>query len=228
MVVVLVVLLAEPGSRWWSYADDAGWVDQQRPQWKSCGIADLDNVGGQCAQVYVPLDYAHPDGRTVAVAVSRVRATDPAHRRGVLLANPGGPGASGLDTVDLLGDVLSPDVRSHYDLIGFDPRGVGASGPAASCGWPVGEMTYSAGVDLAGFLHDSGQAARMAVGCLRNDPARLRQFTTRNTARDMDVIRKTLGESRISYYGVSYGTYLSAAHTISARHPPTCGTRSSD
>jgi pimeloyl-ACP methyl ester carboxylesterase len=187
---------------------DPQWFAHQRPLWTSCGIDDMDSAGAQCAQVLVPLDYAHPTEGTLSVAVSRVPATDSANRLGVLFANPGGPGASGLDTMDLLGDVLSPQVRAHYDLIGFDPRGVGRSGRADRCGWPIGEMVRSAGMNLVGFLHDSGQSGRMAVGCLHDGVARTRQFTTRNTARDMDVVRMVLGERRISYYGVSYGTYL--------------------
>jgi pimeloyl-ACP methyl ester carboxylesterase len=203
----LVVAAGIPGAARNS-APDPQWFAHQRPQWKSCGIDDMDSAGGQCARIMVPLDYAHPLGNAVPVAISRVPATDPAHRRGVLFANPGGPGASGLDTMDLLGDVLSPDVRAHYDLIGFDPRGVGESVHAGSCGWPVGEMVRSAGPALEGFLEDSGVAGRMAVGCLHDNAPRTRQFTTRNTARDMDVVRMVLEEPRISYYGVSYGTYL--------------------
>lgn len=181
--------------------------------WKPCGIEALDKAGGECADVRVPVDYAEPDGRTMTVAISRVRAADPSRRRGVLLSNPGGPGASGLDSVDLLGDVLSPDVRARYDLIGMDPRGVGRSGrDLRRCGWPVGEMIRSAGLDLSGFLHDVGQAADMAVGCLVGDSAALRQLTTRNTARDMDMVRHLLGERTISYYGVSYGTYLGSVY----------------
>lgn len=205
------VLLGISGARPVS-GPDPQWFAHQRPQWKSCGIDEMDRAGGQCARVLVPLDYARPADRAVSVAISRVPATDPAHRRGVLFANPGGPGASGLDTVDLLGDVLSPDVRAHYDLIGFDPRGVGESVHSGGCGWPVGEMVRSAGVDLAGFLHDAGESGRMAAGCLREDSAATRQFTTRNTARDMDVVRTVLGEPRIGYYGVSYGTYLGAVY----------------
>ncbi|PPJ02013.1 transporter [Nocardia nova] len=183
---------------------------RQRANWKPCGLDTLDAVGGSCAAVRVPLDYADPDGRTLNIAISRVPATDPDRRRGVLLADPGGPGASGLDTIDLLGDVLAPEVRAHYDLIGMDPRGVGRSGGGRSCGWPIGEMIRSAGVGLDGFLADTARAARLAMACLAGDSAALRQVTTRNTARDMEVIRRVLGEPALSYYGVSYGTYLGA------------------
>ena len=181
----------------------------QRVDWKRCDIEAMDAAGGRCGVVSVPLNYADPDGRTLSIAVSRVRATDPARRRGALLANPGGPGASGVDTVDLLGDVLSPQVRAEYDLIGMDPRGVGGSG-GRTCGWETGEMIRSAGIGLDGFLTDTARAARLAMRCLATDPDELRQFTTRNTARDMDIVRRVLNEPALSYYGVSYGTYLGA------------------
>ncbi|NKY44754.1 alpha/beta fold hydrolase [Nocardia cerradoensis] len=183
---------------------------RQQPKWKPCAVETLDAAGGSCAAVRVPLDYADPDGRTLNIAISRVPATDPDRRRGVLLADPGGPGASGLDTVDLLGDVLAPEVRAQYDLIGMDPRGVGRSDGGRTCGWPIGEMIRSAGVGRDGFLTDTARAARLAMACLTGDSAALRQLTTRNTARDMEVIRRVLGEPSLSYYGVSYGTYLGA------------------
>lgn len=181
--------------------------------WRACGTTELDAAGGECADVVVPVDYGKLDGRTTTVAISRVRAGDPERRRGVLLSNPGGPGAEGLDSLDLLGDVLSPEALAGYDLIGMDPRGVGRSGRTGRCGWPVGEMIRSAGVDLLGFAHDTVQSAGMAASCLVRDPELLRQFTTRNTARDMDIVRSALREEKISYYGTSYGTYLGAVYT---------------
>ncbi|WP_324193892.1 alpha/beta fold hydrolase [Nocardia blacklockiae] len=204
-------LLALPGAG--PDRDRPDWFYHQRVTWSACGSADLDATGTQCGSVRVPLDYTRPLGRTLTVAVSRTPATDPQRRRGVLLSNPGGPGAAGLDSVSLLGDVLDATVRAEFDLIGMDPRGVGRSGGGRRCGWPVGEMVHAAGPDLAGFLHDTGQAAAMATGCVLGDPAAARHLTTRNTARDMDVVRAALGERSVSYFGVSYGTYLGAVYT---------------
>lgn len=209
-VAVLAVLAAIPGAAVVSPVEGVGQFYHQRLDWEPCGIDDMDAAGGECARVRVPVDYADPDGQTLDIAVSRVRATDPQRRRGVLLANPGGPGASGLDTVGLLGDVVEPEVREQFDLIGMDPRGVGRSGPGQLCDWETGEMIRSAGVDLAGFLTDTARAARLAMSCLADDPEELRQITTRNTARDMDIVRRVLGEPALSFYGVSYGTYLGA------------------
>ncbi|MGK8521250.1 alpha/beta hydrolase [Nocardia asteroides] len=186
---------------------------RQSLEWKPCGIENLDKAGGECADVLVPLDYGQPADRTITVAISRVRAGDPARRRGILLSNPGGPGGPGLDSVDLLGDVLSRDVLASYDLIGMDPRGVGDSSRSPRCGWPVGEMVRSAGLEPWGFVHDTVQSAGMAASCVIRDPGLVRQFTTRNTARDMDIVRAVLGERKVNFYGLSYGTYLGAVFT---------------
>ncbi len=186
---------------------------QQQLEWKPCGVENLDKADGECADVLAPMDYGQPDGRTVTVAISRVHATDPARRQGILMSNPGGPGGSGLDSVDLLGDVLSPDVLATHDLIGMDPRGVGDSTHTGRCGWPISEMIHSAGLDLLGFAQDTVLSAGMAASCVVRDPDMLRQFTTRNTARDMDLVRALLGEQTIDYYGDSYGTYLGAVFT---------------
>lgn len=185
----------------------------QRLRWAACEAEPLATVGAECADVVVPLDYRDPHGRTMTVAISRVRATDPDRRRGVLLSNPGGPGASGLDSVGLLGDVLSPDVLAQYDLIGMDPRGIGASDAPGPCGWAVPEMVRSAGVHESGFAHEVALARDMADACLKDDPEKLLRLTTRNTARDMDLVRSVLGEEKISYFGLSYGTYLGAVFT---------------
>ncbi|WP_245839006.1 alpha/beta hydrolase [Nocardia donostiensis] len=182
-------------------------------RWRPCSPEQVSSPGVECADVVVPLDYQEPDGRTITVAISRAKATDPARRRGILLSNPGGPGAGGLDSLSLLGDVLSPEVRARYDLIGIDPRGVGASDAPEPCGWPVPEMIRSAGLDAAGFDHEVALAADMAAACLDGDVAKLRRLTTRNTARDMDVVRSVLGEEKINFFGLSYGTYLGAVFT---------------
>lgn len=217
-VVAVSLLMAVPAYSQADLVDDAHPIGldrfyHQQLEWKPCGVENIDKAGGECADVLVPLDYGNPDDRTMTVAISRVKAGDPVQRRGILLSNPGGPGGEGLDSLDLLGDVLSPEVLASYDLIGMDPRGVGESGRSPRCGWPVGEMIRSAGLDPLGFVHDTVQSAGMAATCLIRDPNKLRQFTTRNTARDMDIVRGALGEEKANFYGVSYGTYLGAVFT---------------
>lgn len=184
----------------------------QQLQWKSCDDPSLDPLGAQCADVTVPLNYAAPQGETLTVAISRLAATDPAQRHGVILSNSGGPGGPGLDFMVDVGAAMTPDVRAKYDLIGMDPRGVGRSSPI-NCGWPIGFALQSAGIDATGFAESVATQADLAARCVRNEGARLPHITTRNTARDMDVIRAALGVERVSYFGTSYGTYLGAVFT---------------
>ncbi|MGA6204104.1 alpha/beta hydrolase [Nocardia testacea] len=184
---------------------------RQQLDWGSCHDAALDGAGAQCAGVVVPLDYSRPDARTLTVAISRIPATDPARRRGILLSNPGGPGGPGLSMMAGLRERLTPDVRARYDLIGMDPRGIGRSDPV-NCALPLPTMLFSAGFDAFGFARDTALAAALAASCLAPDPEKARHITTRNTARDMDIIRSAFGERRINYYGGSYGTYLGAVY----------------
>lgn len=167
----------------------------------------------QCATLKVPLDYRHPGGRTLSLAISRIPAGDPGNRRGVLLLNPGGPGAEGLDLPSEFAHLTSPAVLDAYDRIGFDPRGVGHSTPV-TCGLKAANLLpNTAYPDPHGSIAVNAAAARTtATRCWQHAGTLLPYITTANTARDMDQIRKALGESRISYYGGSYGTYLGAVY----------------
>lgn len=189
--------------------------ERQHVEWQECSDPDLAAVRGECAQIRVPLDYGVPGGRTIGLAISRVPATDPARRRGVLLTNSGGPGAPGLDPGNAVGNGLSAEVRASYDLIGFDPRGVGQSTPV-DCGWPPGRVPGGdgqPGADRAAFDRDVQRAAQLAALCLGAEGGALPHINTRDTARDMRMIAAVLGESTISYYGPSYGSYLGAVFT---------------
>ncbi|QXJ23464.1 alpha/beta hydrolase [Actinomadura graeca] len=172
----------------------------------------LDQAGARCAELRVPLDYGDPGGRTLKVAISRLKAADPARRRGVLLTNPGGPGSPGLD-FGLDVRTAMRDVADDYDLIGFDPRFMGRSSPL-SCG-QVSWWLASSGVRRSSFDAAVRTARDVAQGCQEHgDNARLLPHaSTSNTARDMDVIRAALDERTLSYYGVSYGADLGAVYT---------------
>ncbi len=185
---------------------------RQRLDWRACDEEPLDRAGARCADVTVPLNYAEPQGRTITVAISRIPAADPAHRRGVMLSNPGGPGGLGLSFALNLGQGLPSYPWQQYDLIGMDPRGVGRSS-RIDCRWPVGTYGQSAGIDDAGFAESVATQADLAARCQTAAGDRLPHISTRNTARDMDLIRAVLGEDRISYFGLSYGTYLGAVFT---------------
>ncbi|MEU7699962.1 alpha/beta hydrolase [Streptomyces sp. NPDC039028] len=182
----------------------------QTPRWKRCE-ADLP-ANYQCATLKVPLDYSRPGGRKLDVAVSRIKATSPQKRHGVLLLNPGGPGGPGLDMPLWMGPELPTAVKERYDLIGFDPRGVGQSSPLG-CGLNEDELNWQRPYKAATFDKDVRWARTVADKCRAKSGDALAHFTTRNTARDMDVIRAVLGEKKISYLGYSYGTYLGAVYT---------------
>ncbi|MEV7385522.1 alpha/beta hydrolase [Streptomyces sp. NPDC091215] len=185
----------------------------QHLTWKSCVLGpdddtgkDLEKAGARCADVTVPLDYDDPGGRTITVAVSRIRATDTAHRVGALLLNSGGPGGATIGDPPWVRTAMK-DVGKRYDVVGVDPRFVGRS-TAMDCHWPTGSAIRSPGHDPAGFDRSTAFAEELARRCQKYEGDVLPYVTTRNTARDMDVIRAALGERQISYLGYSYGSYL--------------------
>ncbi|MEU1184459.1 alpha/beta hydrolase [Streptomyces sp. NPDC005820] len=163
----------------------------------------------ECATVTVPVDWERPQGATVDLALARHRATDPGHRIGSLLVNPGGPGGSGREFAFAAPFSFSPDLLERFDIVGFDPRGIGLSDPVT-----CDEELIAAQEPL--LFPDSGAsfaALRRAGGALGDDcSARsgslVDHMDSTSVARDMDAIRAGLGEERISYYGVSYGTAL--------------------
>lgn len=190
----------------------------QRPVWGGCAKGpddtmgrDLDKAGVRCADVTVPLDYADPRGRTLTVALSRLKATDTRHRIGSILLNNGGPGGTALESPPEF-HAWMKKAGPRYDIVGFDPRFVGRSTPL-DCGWPVGTNLFSAGLGRAGFERQVALQKDLAAKCRATNASVLPHVNTRNTARDMDVIRGALGEKKISYFGYSYGTYLGTVYT---------------
>lgn len=183
--------------------------------WGACQDRHLVEAGAQCTVLRVPLDHAKPRGTQVPIALSRIKATATgADYLGPLLSNPGGPGAPGLDGSADLAALLSPEVAGRYDLIGFDPRGVGESGPDLSCdpGYhrrPALDYVPSDPARVTGT-----EAARLArarayvQACTAQNGDVLAHLRTIDTARDLDLIRAALGSRTLSYVGNSYGTYL--------------------
>jgi pimeloyl-ACP methyl ester carboxylesterase len=183
--------------------------------WGNCTSAGLQQAHAQCALLSVPLDYAHPDGAKISLAVSRVLHTVPdAQYQGVVLANPGGPGVSGLG-MSRLGSSVPGGVGADYDWIGFDPRGVGSSVPALIC-----DPNYF-GTNRPSYLPSTPQLAQAwltrskdyARSCEKDQPALLQHMTTVDSAKDVDSIRAALGQQQINYYGFSYGTYLGQVYS---------------
>ena len=178
--------------------------------WGQCESAGLQARGAECALLPVPLDYNRPNGKKIKLAISRIKHSVPETQyQGVMLVNPGGPGGSGL-TLSVLGEYVPKDAGKAYDWIGFDPRGVGSSEPAVSCD------PYYAGYNRPKYVPTSRKIERAWFAKTRaytracdakNGPI-LDHLTTRDSAKDMNSIRKALGAKTINYYGFSYGTYL--------------------
>jgi pimeloyl-ACP methyl ester carboxylesterase len=178
-------------------------------RWGACPTTPVD-PRQECGTVRVPLDYRQPAGRQISIAISRIPAADPEKRRGVLLVNPGGPGGEGLNPSSFPG---SGAVLETYDRIGFDPRGVGHSAPV-TCGLTPAELMPPQPYPAAdGSIARNVAFARSAAArCEAKSGDLLPYITTANTARDLDRVRQALGEAKVSYYGLSYGTYLGAAY----------------
>ncbi|MHB9863286.1 alpha/beta hydrolase [Streptomyces sp. YIM S03343] len=173
----------------------------------------------QCGWVTVPLDYAKPDGKQIKLAVDHIASTGTKEeRQGALVYNPGGPGGSGLRFPRRVTtkNPLWVNTSKAYDFVGFDPRGVGHSA-AISCIDPQ-EFVKAPKADPvpdteADKLAQRKLAREYAKGCAeRSGKAVLAQMTTPNTVRDLDVIRAALGEKKLNYLGVSYGTYIGAVY----------------
>jgi pimeloyl-ACP methyl ester carboxylesterase len=180
----------------------------QRLDWQPC------NNGFECAQLVVPFDYARPDGRRFTLPVIKLPAADPSRRIGELVINPGGPGASGVQYALSARSEFPPALLARFDIVGFDPRGVGGSRPALNCmTGPQLDKFFatddepSAAAQLASLI---AQSKLFAADCQANSADLLPYVGTQNAARDMDVLRAALGEAKLTYLGKSYGTYLGA------------------
>ena len=184
--------------------------------WAKCDDPSL--AKSQCAQVKVPLDYRHPNGKKISVAVSRLKHTDTKHYKGVLIANPGGPGGSGLYLSEGLAGwfagVDHPEIAAQYDIIGFDPRGVGASKPAVSCDPHFSDPVRPDYVPRTRAAETAWKkkSKAYAKACASKFGWLLPYLKTTDAARDIDAIRAALGQKQINYYGFSYGTYLGATY----------------
>ncbi|MEU8118851.1 alpha/beta hydrolase [Spirillospora sp. NPDC049024] len=198
-------------------ADDAG----HRPPVPTLRWDERCAQGGGayvCDTARVPLDYDHPDGPQIDLRVIKRPAADRRHRIGTLFFNSGGPGNALTSYLPALYDRFPQQVKERFDVVGFDPRGVGES-TAVQCfptaadeqelfsrlpaGFPIGQAEESR--TLAVF-------ARFAKACATRDPALLSHVSTANTARDMDLLRRAVGDPKLSYYGLSYGTLIGATY----------------
>jgi pimeloyl-ACP methyl ester carboxylesterase len=168
----------------------------------------------------VPLDYDEPRGAQISLALIRLPAGDPTHRLGSIFLNPGGPGGQGSSGVDLVrasGRLLFTDqVRAGFDLVGFDPRGIIRSTPLRCFA-----TLEQASAVLAPFPFPVTRAEeriwvqsdrQLAAACAQRGGPILDHMATADAARDLDLLRRAIGDKRLSYYGISYGSYLGTTY----------------
>ncbi|MFF9687213.1 alpha/beta hydrolase [Streptomyces sp. NPDC014623] len=185
-----------------------------RLDWRPC----VQGSPFDCATAKVPLDHRRPGGRTIELAVVKRKAADPGRRIGTLFFNPGGPGGPGTVQMPQNYEFFPREVRERFDIVSWDPRGIGSS-TAVNCfaspeeaadwsagkaaGFPVGEKERTAHTDAYEDL---------VRRCEQRDPELLRHVSTADTARDLDHLRRAVGEPQLNYLGISYGTILGATY----------------
>ncbi|WP_330276794.1 alpha/beta hydrolase [Lentzea sp. NBC_00516] len=201
-VVALVVVLAPPAQAAPATAPVA---------WSPCEPA---RPGFECATVTVPLDHDDPRGATTTVALTRKPATDRAGRIGSLLFNPGGPGASGIDYVWAWGEKMSAGVQGRFDVVGFDPRGIGRSNPLRCFASDEERAEFLAAGPI--FPYQRAQERpffdryrSLAAKC---DQPIARHMSTADVVRDLDLLRRALGDRKLTYFGTSYGSYIGTTY----------------
>ena len=183
----------------------------------------------QCGTVTVPLDYGNPGGQTITIALKKLPASDGDAEHGSLFTNPGGPGGSGIRELEAQATALPEELRAGYDVVGFDPRGVGQSTPI-TC-WTDEDISQGLTDAQNGKISDvvpsntisskslsaqekMDRGAADAAACAQHSevPELLDHVSTRNVARDLDVLRATSGDATLNYLGVSYGTHIGAVY----------------
>ncbi|WP_329040418.1 alpha/beta hydrolase [Streptomyces sp. NBC_00178] len=204
----------------------AGKLTSQKLDWKPCpapnaaqgtGPVPSPLPGGaawQCSFMDAPLDYADPDGRTIELALIRAVARNQDRRIGSLIFNFGGPGASGVATLPSFGTDYDT-LRTRYDLVSFDPRGIGRS-EGVECS---DDETLDARYEKDGTPDDADEEKAFVedqksyiADCEKNSGDELPYVGTTNAARDMDLLRQVLGDDKLYYFGISYGTELGGVY----------------
>ncbi|WP_020145140.1 alpha/beta hydrolase [Terracoccus sp. 273MFTsu3.1] len=189
----------------------------QTISWHACDVTG-DGRGSdddRCGTVRVPVDYLAPRGETVEIALRKVPAGNPKARKGTLFINPGGPGASGLEFAMEARDFFSDDVREVWDVVGFDPRGIGESGGFACLRSRDLDAMYAADPTPDTKAEKAAAVASRTArlqGCLARGGALARNMGSEQVARDLDVMRDAVGDAHLNYYGISYGTLIGALY----------------
>ncbi|MFJ9441505.1 alpha/beta hydrolase [Kitasatospora sp. NPDC101235] len=195
------------------YGQQITWADcPADPQARK---AKIDTSGMQCGRLHVPLDYTNPAADALDVALIRYPAAKPDQRLGSLMVNPGGPGESGVGMVKYGAKQFAGTLHDRFDVIGFDPRGTGDSSPVVCYDDKQHDAVNQMDAPLDPATRKAERAklsADHAAACQAKSGRLLPFVGTRNTARDLDVLRAAVGDKQLNYLGVSYGTYLGALY----------------
>ncbi|MFF4112684.1 alpha/beta hydrolase [Streptomyces sp. NPDC001714] len=224
LTTALVLALLPTGC---SDGSEGGDPAAQKLDWKNCPAPDEAEGGGeapsplpgggtwQCATMKAPLDWSKPKGATIGLALIRARASGEASKRiGSLIFNFGGPGGSGVTTLPAFGADYAA-LRTRYDLVSFDPRGVGRSDPvecendAQLDNYFQQDATPDTGAERTQLINRTKQ---FNAACEKNSRAILPHVRTTDAARDMDLMRQVLGDTKMHYFGISYGTELGGVY----------------
>ncbi len=172
--------------------------------------------GFECAKAAAPLDYDRPFGSAISLSLIRLPAADPTHRIGSLFMNPGGPGGPGVDFVRAIGKFLPLELRARFDIVGFDPRGIGRSTPLRCFGTfdealaVLPPIAFPVTAEEETLWRTGDQA--LAEACAVRGGVIQSHMSTANVARDMDLLRRAVGDEQLNYLGFSYGTFLGVSY----------------
>ncbi|MBA3266013.1 MAG: alpha/beta fold hydrolase, partial [Nocardioidaceae bacterium] len=173
----------------------------------------VDCEGGECADIWVPLDYDDPDGDVITLKAKREPAGDESRRLGSIFVNPGGPGGSGIEYLDYV--AFDSTITDIYDVVGFDPRGVATSTPVDCVSdeeldaYVSSEPSPDTAQEVREFRADW---AEFTAGCVANSGPLLEHVSTVEVARDLDILRALVGDKRLTFFGASYGTFIGATY----------------
>ncbi|MFH0518597.1 alpha/beta fold hydrolase [Streptomyces sp. M41] len=206
-------VLAGPSPAWAGGAPTPS-APVARLDWSQC----VPGSEFDCATMKVPLDYSEPGGRTIELAVVRREATAPGRRIGTLFFNPGGPGGPGTVQMPDSYEKFPREVRERFDIVSWDPRGIGSS-TAMNCFASPEEAAEWNASKPAGFPVGAKERAAtfaaykdLASRCEKRNPELIRHVSTADTARDLDRLRQAVGDAQLTYLGISYGTILAATY----------------
>jgi len=181
----------------------------QQVRWRAC------EGGAECTRIEVPLDYAAPAGRAIELSVLRIPAVSEEQRVGSLVVNPGGPGGSGVEYASNAASHFGSEIRQAFDIVGFDPRGVGRSTPVQCLSDARLDAFVASDPDPDTRAEERRAArlqARFGQGCAEESGDLAAHVSTQDAARDIDVLRAVVGDAKLSYFGASYGTFLGATY----------------